>query len=95
MKRRTNITINAEIYDKALEVMATDHFDDFSGFVEQLVREEWKRRNGPVVIRDQPPSPEQLAAAEIAAAAAAAAGKPAGIAPVSYAHTRKAKPRSK
>lgn len=43
MKRRTNITINESIYAKAQELMRLDHFDDFSGFIEQLIRDEWAR----------------------------------------------------
>lgn len=93
MKRRTNITINDEIYAKALEVMAADHFDDFSGFIEQLVRDEWRRRHGaaPIILRDQPPTADQLAAAEIERArhAAGTGHTPAGAA---YSHTGKAKP---
>jgi hypothetical protein len=45
MKRRTNITINESIYAKAQELMAADDFSDFSGFVEQLIRDEWSRRH--------------------------------------------------
>ena len=45
MKRRTNITINESIYAKAQELMRLDHFDDFSGFIEQLIRDEWARKH--------------------------------------------------
>jgi hypothetical protein len=44
MKRRTNITINESIYAKAQELMALSAFSDFSGFVEQLIRDEWARK---------------------------------------------------
>lgn len=44
MKRRTNVTLNPAVYDLATEIMKVRRFDEFSGFVEQLIREEWERR---------------------------------------------------
>lgn len=44
MKRRTNVTLNPAVYDLATTIMKVRHFDEFSGFVEQLIREEWERR---------------------------------------------------
>lgn len=44
MKRRTNVTLNPAVYDLATAIMKVRHFDEFSGFVEQLIREEWDRR---------------------------------------------------
>jgi len=48
MKIRRNITINPEIAALAEALMKLRKFDDFSGFVEQLIREEYERRTGPV-----------------------------------------------
>lgn len=77
MKRRTNITINEAIYAKAQELMQVTDFDDFSGFVEQLVRDEWERRHGPAfLVRDAPSPGEQAAGVTLQHAAAAAQGKP-------------------
>jgi hypothetical protein len=45
MKRRTNITINETIYEKAQQLMRAQDFDDFSGYLEQLIREEWARKH--------------------------------------------------
>lgn len=47
-KKRTNITINPKIYALAQDLMGADHFDDFSGYVEHLIREEAKRRQATV-----------------------------------------------
>jgi hypothetical protein len=46
MKRRTNLTINPEVFRRAQQVMALKGFSDFSGFVEQLIRDEWELRIG-------------------------------------------------
>ena len=51
MKRRTNITVEESLYAKAQAVMEARDFSDFSGFLEQLIREEWERRNGPASVR--------------------------------------------
>lgn len=48
MKLRKNITIGSEIFELATELMKLRRFDDFSGFLEQLIREEWERRCGPM-----------------------------------------------
>lgn len=46
MKRRTNITINPEIYRRAQQVMSLKGFSDFSGYIEQLIRDEWQTQFG-------------------------------------------------
>lgn len=46
-KRRTNISINPEVYELATQLMKLRRFSDFSGFLEQVIRDEWERRNGP------------------------------------------------
>jgi hypothetical protein len=45
-KKRINITMSPAIRALADEVMETRRFGDLSGFLEQLIREEWERRNG-------------------------------------------------
>lgn len=47
MKTRRNITIDPSILARANELMNLRCFSDFSGFIEQLIREEWDRRHGP------------------------------------------------
>jgi DNA-binding ferritin-like protein (Dps family) len=43
--KRTTISISEPIYAAAKEVMAERKFgDDFSNFVQSLIREEWERR---------------------------------------------------
>lgn len=64
MKTRRNITLNPEVLKLAIEVMTLRHFDDFSGFIEQLIREEWERRNGSAKFS---PVSAAIAAAEAAA----------------------------
>lgn len=61
MKRRTNITINPAIYKRAQILMEAHSYDDFSGFVEQLIRNEWERNEtlGITLPKKRlPPSPE-------------------------------------
>ncbi len=59
MKRRTNISIEETLYDRAQLLMADRAFSDFSGFLETLIREEWERRHpaapaaAPAVHRDK------------------------------------------
>lgn len=45
MKRRTNISISPALYEKALALMEREHFDDFSGYLEHLIRAEYARRS--------------------------------------------------
>lgn len=42
--KRTTITISHELYERALAVMHSRLIDDFSGFVQILIREEYERR---------------------------------------------------
>ena len=46
MKRRTNISMDEGIRELAEEIMANRRFADFSGFIEQLIRDEYDRRFG-------------------------------------------------
>jgi len=56
LKTRRNVTLNPHVIARATEVMQLRHFDDFSGFIEQLIREEWERRNGPAQFAGAPSS---------------------------------------
>jgi Arc/MetJ-type ribon-helix-helix transcriptional regulator len=42
--RRTNITISESLYRKAQELMRLRDFGDFSGYIQQLIREDWEER---------------------------------------------------
>lgn len=56
--KRTTITINTGLLKKAEALMAAEDFGDFSGFVQDLIRQEWKRRH-PVSSATAPdPDPE-------------------------------------
>lgn len=43
-KKRTTVTINKDLYERAQELMKAEHFDDFSGFVEQMIRDRWRAK---------------------------------------------------
>lgn len=47
-KLRIHLTMDVQIHEKATELMRLRYFGDLSGFIEQLIREEWERRNGPM-----------------------------------------------
>lgn len=51
---RTTISITPSVYAKAQDIMKVRDFSDFSGLLHQLIREEWERRRGPVLIREKP-----------------------------------------
>lgn len=73
---RTNISIAPRIREMAETLMQARAFSDFSGFLAQLIREEWERRHGPMMVPDaNAPTPIQSTASpkEIAAAIAAEA----------------------
>jgi hypothetical protein len=56
-KIRKNITQNPVIVALAEAIMAERHFDDYSSFLEQLIREEGDRRQiqvKPEVLHDKP-----------------------------------------
>lgn len=55
--RRTNITISQSLYEKALENMRVRDFSDFSGYVQQLIREDWAHRELVMSMRDKPQQP--------------------------------------
>jgi hypothetical protein len=44
---RKNLTFATRVLELAQDLMKLRRFDDLSGFLSQLVREEWERRHGP------------------------------------------------
>lgn len=63
IKKRTNITMHPDIRALADEVMNARKFSDLSGFLEQLIREEYERRVGRMEI----PTLEDLVTGYVAA----------------------------
>lgn len=58
MTERTTITINPAIREKAEQLMRARSFSDFSGFIAQLIRDEYDRRQADPALRDMgSPSP--------------------------------------
>lgn len=53
--RRTNISISPAVRKMADELMDLRAYSELSGFLSQLIREEWERRHGPA--RFPPPTP--------------------------------------
>lgn len=52
MKKRVNISISAQIQNKAKILMKLRDFEEFSTYLEDLIRTEWERRNGPLRVTD-------------------------------------------
>lgn len=52
-----NLTFNPKVLELAEAVMAVRSFDNLSGFISQLIREEYERRHGPATIQN--PNPAQ------------------------------------
>lgn len=51
---RTTMSFSRGILDKAQRVMDARDFTDFSGFIQQLIREEWERRGLPEPTQREP-----------------------------------------
>jgi hypothetical protein len=49
-----NLTFHEPVVELAEELMKLRGFDNLSGFLSQLVREEHERRRGPVTFQDKP-----------------------------------------
>lgn len=67
-KKRTTISIHSGILAKAHELMHAENFNDFSNFLEQLIREKWAAQQSKhLELRDAPattpppPAPAQRA----------------------------------
>lgn len=54
--QRTNISLTPAIRAMADQIMSLRAFSDLSGFLSQLVREEWERRHGPIMMPQQSPA---------------------------------------
>jgi len=61
-KSRINISMDPAIRALADTVMEARRFSDFSGFLEQLIREEFDRRMGPTQISSSPARLSELIA---------------------------------
>jgi hypothetical protein len=46
MKKRVNISMSSTIREKASQLMQVHDFDDFSSYLEHLIRVDWERRKG-------------------------------------------------
>lgn len=44
MKKRVLVTLNPDLVESAKKLMKSRQFDNFSNFIEVLIREEWERR---------------------------------------------------
>ena len=81
-KQRIHLSVSDSILEKLDHIALARDFGDRVALFEQLVREEWERRNGPAsILRDAPRTAEQAAAATIQHATAAAQGKPVSYQP--------------
>lgn len=90
MKKKTTITIDEGIYTIARAQMRDELFSDFSGYLEHLIREENRRRQGRANATAREVA--QAALAETSSAAAASAHPPKASVPkqpVHYHSTRK------
>lgn len=54
-KRKKNLTLGEGVLDYADKLIDLRRFDNLTALVEQLLREEWERRQGPVTLRESPP----------------------------------------
>lgn len=57
MKASKNLTFNPEILKLSVALMKLRKFDNLSGFLSQLVREEYERRHGAVTFQKPEPEP--------------------------------------
>lgn len=52
MKRRKNLTLHEGSLRKAAQLMQLLDHNDLTGLIEHLIRDEWERRNGPLVLHE-------------------------------------------
>lgn len=67
MKKRVNISISAQIQNKARILMKLRDFEEFSTYLEDLIRTEWERRNGPLRVADLEAAPKSKGPPEVSA----------------------------
>lgn len=53
MKIRTNLTLEDGLIAKAKTMLAAEHYNNLSEYLEQLIRNEWNRRNPPPLTKDE------------------------------------------
>jgi metal-responsive CopG/Arc/MetJ family transcriptional regulator len=53
--KRINISVPESLLEQAKATMEVRAFEDFSGFIQQLIREEYERRHGPQLIQETSP----------------------------------------
>lgn len=53
MTKRTTISLPASLLEKAELLMQARDFNDFSGLIQTLIREEYERRHGPMTLQDK------------------------------------------
>lgn len=56
-KKPVNLTLNERVLDLAQQIMEPLGHSSLSGFVEQLIRDEYERRSGPMVMQEKPTKP--------------------------------------
>ena len=56
MKERIQVAIAPALVAEAKRLMVERKFDNFSGFLEALIRDEWERRNVIATLKDEPPA---------------------------------------
>lgn len=52
MRVKKTLSIDTDFLEKADELRGLLRYPDVSSLIEQLIREEWERRHGPLVLRD-------------------------------------------
>ena len=68
MKKPVNLTLHERVLEFAQQVMQLRGQSSLSAFVEELIRDEYERRHGPMHLSDSPATPS--AAQRVADAAA-------------------------
>jgi hypothetical protein len=53
-KKPVNLTLNQRVLELAEQVMRLRGHSSLSGFVEELIRDEYDRRHGPLVFNEKP-----------------------------------------
>jgi len=54
-KRPVNLTLNEKVLEFAAQIMELRGQGNMSAFVEELIRDEYERRTGPLVLNDATP----------------------------------------
>jgi len=54
-KKPLNLTLNERVIELAERIMDLRGHSSFSGFVEELIRDEYERRRGPLILKEDAP----------------------------------------